>query len=141
MPIQFRCAYCNQLMQIARRKAGTVVRCKKCNGEVIVPTPPATDPQPDNPISPVNEAFEVQDFESYLAPLTPEPDPPAPAKLTPPVPAATSRGVTVPPVVLALAAVAMLGLMLLSCVIGVVNGRVLAPAHAPAPDVGAHGDH
>ena len=27
MPIRFRCAYCNQLMGIARRKAGTVVRC------------------------------------------------------------------------------------------------------------------
>ena len=25
MPIRFRCAYCNQLMAIARRKAGTVV--------------------------------------------------------------------------------------------------------------------
>src|SRR5947209_460375 len=29
MPIRFRCAYCNQLMGIARRKAGTVVRCPK----------------------------------------------------------------------------------------------------------------
>ena len=30
MPIRFRCAYCNQLMGIARRKAGTVIRCPNC---------------------------------------------------------------------------------------------------------------
>ncbi|MSQ94160.1 MAG: hypothetical protein EXR98_06335 [Gemmataceae bacterium] len=39
MPIRFRCAYCNQLMGISRKKAGTVVRCPKCAGEIIVPTP------------------------------------------------------------------------------------------------------
>jgi hypothetical protein len=39
MPIRFRCAYCNQLMGIARRKAGTVVRCPTCAGQVVVPSP------------------------------------------------------------------------------------------------------
>src|SRR4051812_35245107 len=39
MPIRFRCAYCNQLMGIARRKAGTVVRCPTCAGQVVVPNP------------------------------------------------------------------------------------------------------
>ena len=39
MPIRFRCAYCNQLMGIATRKAGTVVTCPKCAGQVVVPTP------------------------------------------------------------------------------------------------------
>lgn len=39
MPIRFRCAYCNQLMGISRRKAGTVVRCPKCAGQVVVPMP------------------------------------------------------------------------------------------------------
>lgn len=38
MPIRFRCAYCNQLLGIARRKAGTVVRCPNCAGQVVVPT-------------------------------------------------------------------------------------------------------
>jgi len=38
MPIRFRCAYCNQLLGIARRKAGTVVRCPNCSGQVVVPT-------------------------------------------------------------------------------------------------------
>ena len=37
MPIRFRCAYCNQLMGIAKRKSGTVVRCPTCAGQVIVP--------------------------------------------------------------------------------------------------------
>src|SRR2546421_3288305 len=51
VPIRFRCAYCNQLMGIARRKAGTVVRCPTCSGQVVVPDPgtaaeagPATGP-------------------------------------------------------------------------------------------------
>ena len=38
MPIRFRCAYCNQLLGISRRKAGTVVRCPSCAGQVVVPT-------------------------------------------------------------------------------------------------------
>ena len=38
MPIRFRCAYCNQLLGIARRKAGTVVRCPSCSGQVVVPS-------------------------------------------------------------------------------------------------------
>jgi len=37
MPIRFRCAYCNQLLGISKRKAGTVVRCPTCAGQVIVP--------------------------------------------------------------------------------------------------------
>jgi len=37
MPIRFRCAYCSQLLSIATRKAGTVVRCPTCAGQVIVP--------------------------------------------------------------------------------------------------------
>jgi DNA-directed RNA polymerase subunit RPC12/RpoP len=37
MPIRFRCVYCNQLLGISRRKAGTVVRCTNCGGQIIVP--------------------------------------------------------------------------------------------------------
>ena len=37
MPIRFRCVYCNQLLGIARRKAGTIVRCTSCQGQLIVP--------------------------------------------------------------------------------------------------------
>src|SRR5438094_9291471 len=48
MPIRFRCGYCNQLMGIARRKAGTVVSCPTCSGQVVGPTPePSADPSPE----------------------------------------------------------------------------------------------
>ena len=49
MPIRFRCAYCNQLMGIASRKAGTVVRCPKCAGEIIVPVPDGAAPATESP--------------------------------------------------------------------------------------------
>jgi hypothetical protein len=67
MPIRFRCTYCNQLMGIARRKAGTVVRCPSCTSQVIVP-----DPGPDdldkgrrggNP-----PVFERSDFDEIFRP-------------------------------------------------------------------------
>jgi phage FluMu protein Com len=59
MPIRFRCAYCNQLLGIARRKAGTVVRCPTCAGQVIVPSPPAEE-KPEEPV------FERNDFAEVL---------------------------------------------------------------------------
>jgi DNA-directed RNA polymerase subunit RPC12/RpoP len=37
MPIRFRCAYCNQLLSIATRKAGTIIKCPTCAGKVVVP--------------------------------------------------------------------------------------------------------
>jgi hypothetical protein len=43
MPIKFRCVYCEQLLGIARRKAGTVVKCPNCAGQLIVPAPDAAD--------------------------------------------------------------------------------------------------
>lgn len=65
MPIRFRCAYCNQLLGISRRKAGTVVRCPTCAGQVIVPTAdaeaPPTTPDSSNPL-----VFERNDFEELL---------------------------------------------------------------------------
>ncbi len=65
MPIRFRCAYCNQLLGIARRKAGTVVRCPTCAGQVIVPAAPADEPDSspgqDSPL-----VFERSDFDELL---------------------------------------------------------------------------
>jgi DNA-directed RNA polymerase subunit RPC12/RpoP len=63
MPIRFRCAYCNQLMGIARRKAGTVVRCPTCSGQVVVPDPGPADAAPHEP-APEGERglFERSDF-------------------------------------------------------------------------------
>lgn len=74
MPIRFRCAYCNQLMGIARRKAGTVVRCPTCAGQIIVPQnddPGAVDPPPPSPAPPgaapqPQPLFEGSDFDNVL---------------------------------------------------------------------------
>ena len=95
MPIRFRCAYCNQLMGIARRKAGTVVACPKCQGQVVVPIPP-----PDNGQQPEaaetedkDNLFEKEDFGKFLNPGTGGPlgGPGAPAVQTAPDPAAAPQ--------------------------------------------------
>src|SRR5438552_1362618 len=91
MPIRFRCDYCNQLLGISRRKAGTIVRCTTCEWQLIVPDPSdaATEgagpnepvPQPDGDDAPKTEAasrqpevasggvFEGSDFDAFLEPL------------------------------------------------------------------------
>jgi len=48
-------------MGIARRKAGTVVRCPTCAGQVIVPNPPEEE-RPEEPL------FERSDFAEVLSP-------------------------------------------------------------------------
>jgi hypothetical protein len=66
MPIRFRCAYCNQLMGIARRKSGTVVRCPTCAGQVVVPQSD-TEPGP-KPGSDADEPiFERSEFAQLLS--------------------------------------------------------------------------
>lgn len=39
MPIRFRCGYCNKLLGIARRKAGTQTTCPHCGAAITVPVP------------------------------------------------------------------------------------------------------
>src|SRR3954468_18215814 len=83
MPIRFRCVYCNQLLGISRRKAGTIVRCTTCEGQLIVPEPsdPSTEaardegPQPQ--AVPKSEGsgegpggvFAASEFDEFLQPL------------------------------------------------------------------------
>jgi phage FluMu protein Com len=67
MPIRFRCAYCNQLMGISTRKAGKVVRCPKCAGEIIVPATEGTEAPEPEPATAGPNAFEDQHFEQHLA--------------------------------------------------------------------------
>src|SRR5437870_13027604 len=67
MPIRFRCAYCNQLLGIARRKAGTVVRCPTCAGQVVVPT--VEDEGNGGPPGNTDQLiFERSDFDDLLNP-------------------------------------------------------------------------
>jgi len=70
MPIRFRCRHCNQLMGIARRKAGMMVECPTCRAQVLVPQgepeihaePPAAQHIPAAPAP----LFERSDFEAFL---------------------------------------------------------------------------
>ena len=61
MPIRFRCAYCNQLLGIARRKAGTVVRCPTCSGQVIVPAEQPEEGRPALPHAPLGHGEAPED--------------------------------------------------------------------------------
>jgi hypothetical protein len=95
MPIRFRCAYCNQLMAIARRKAGTVVRCPTCAGQVVVPAldAPPGPLAPNAPSAPPPQgAFERSDFEQVFQQ---EPAPAAPP-VFPPVPKAAAGAAGAP---------------------------------------------
>src|SRR5437764_4477325 len=83
MPIRFRCVYCNQLLGISRRKAGTTVRCTTCDGQLIVPDPAAAStelaedgvPPPPESVTkeppPVkgSQLFERDDFGEVLEPF------------------------------------------------------------------------
>ena len=90
MPIRFRCTSCRKLLGIARRKAGTVVKCPDCGSDLIVPTEvtatvpprggrlPAARGSSTEPMANGNGAtvkppesmplFERPDFESLLNP-------------------------------------------------------------------------
>ncbi|HQR07836.1 MAG TPA: hypothetical protein PLN21_13495 [Gemmatales bacterium] len=50
MPIQFRCAACQQLLGIAKRKAGSVVDCPSCKIKTLVPL---TSTESVTPLPPV----------------------------------------------------------------------------------------
>src|SRR5262245_42926166 len=104
MPIRFRCAYCNQLLGIARRKAGQVVRCPTCAGQVVVPQPEEDEESPippspgDNPAPPV---FERSDFEDlFNEPVVQQPvpgHPPEPASAPAAAPPAPKPAAAPPP--------------------------------------------
>jgi hypothetical protein len=64
MPIRFRCAYCNQLMGIARRKAGTVVRCPTCGGQVVVPQPHQAKSAGNPAPAAAGDVFDQADFDA-----------------------------------------------------------------------------
>jgi phage FluMu protein Com len=58
MPIRFRCAYCNRLLGIATRKAGTETTCPHCGYTITVPVP-----QEENGRT---ERINVEDVEELL---------------------------------------------------------------------------
>src|SRR5437016_615653 len=109
MPIRFRCVYCNQLLGISRRKAGTIVRCTACEGQLIVPDPNevATDPAPkgpevqptvgrDGPAAPKPDLFAQGDFDALLEPYRGSASPAAVAS-PPKSPSSRPKGATPSP--------------------------------------------
>src|SRR2546425_13275300 len=82
MPIRFRCAYCNQLMGIARRKSGSVVRCPRCAGEVIVPA--NQEAQPASGSGRINQLLEEDDFGKEFEIIEPLAEQPANPLMPPP---------------------------------------------------------
>jgi DNA-directed RNA polymerase subunit RPC12/RpoP len=135
MPIRFRCAYCNQLMGISTRKAGTVVRCPKCAGEIIVPLPEGMQPpeeKADQAAGP--QAFEDQNFEQVFnepangsaAAPTETASAPAPSAEAPqPGPAATPKrpGLFLPLGMLLVSLGVIVLLLILMFVLGLIIGR------------------
>lgn len=67
MPIRFRCPVCQQLLGIARRKAGSNVRCPNCRNEVLVPAHDQDDDLNDEPFrAPAPGLFDRDDFDQLL---------------------------------------------------------------------------
>jgi DNA-directed RNA polymerase subunit RPC12/RpoP len=134
MPIRFRCAYCNQLMGISRRKAGTVVRCPKCAGEIIVPAPDGAAGPEDAAEQAGGQAFDVEKLDFGVEPVNGSvgatavtPGAPAPPEsLAPPtsVPPPPQRvGVFVPLGMLIISIGVVVLLLILMFIIGLIIGR------------------
>lgn len=58
MPIRFRCSYCNRLLGIATRKAGTRTTCPHCGNSITVPAPA--------PVGDKTERINVEDVDELL---------------------------------------------------------------------------
>jgi hypothetical protein len=70
-------------MGIGRRKAGAIVRCPRCAGELIVPA--GQDDVPASGVAPVNDFLESEDFGKELATAEPIPYPLPNTPAPPPV--------------------------------------------------------
>jgi hypothetical protein len=112
MPIRFRCVYCNQLLGISRRKAGTIVRCTSCEGQLIVPNPDEIGGQGggeerveslDRPVNVEESArppdvFSAADFDAFMEPLSSA----GGAVVSPPAPPASRTTIAAEPPALVL---------------------------------------
>jgi DNA-directed RNA polymerase subunit RPC12/RpoP len=133
MPIRFRCAYCNQLMGISSRKAGTVVRCPKCAGEIIVPSPEGVEP----PAEPTEQAAGVLPFEdlniesfvdaptngSAIAAENPFAASPEPLPPPPPPPPPKRVGLFLPLSMLIVSLAVVILLLILVFILGIIIGK------------------
>lgn len=97
MPIRFACTQCRQALQIASRKAGTIIKCPKCQAVLTVPAagspsrvatqPPAAAPKapvPQREAQPSVEAPKQRDAPSFSSlHIEVAPEDVRPAKLEP----------------------------------------------------------
>lgn len=128
-------------MGIARRKAGQVVRCPRCAGQVVVPAgesvlkAPAENPTPLPPQPPASSLFDQENFSRLLGPAAAPPRPPPVATFEPPAQPASHydaeplhdpvelRGVFLTPGLLTLAGVLIIVLMGAAFFVGWMVGR------------------
>jgi hypothetical protein len=134
MPIRFRCAYCSQLMGIARRKAGTVVSCPTCHGQVVVPDPGPDEPDQPAPGGDQPALFERSDFDEVFGPPR---EAPAPPPVPAPAPAAVAPAPEPPPA--GGAAPGPAGRLGTQPEVSFDVERINAPAPAAAPHAGQSG--
>jgi phage FluMu protein Com len=73
MPIHFRCFFCDRVLSIASRKAGQVIVCPKCQGQVWVPDP--DKPEEMTPGDPTGE--DPVEIDVELVPVRPPQQPTA----------------------------------------------------------------
>lgn len=108
-------------MGIAKRKAGSVVKCPKCGGEIIVPVPEGSEPATDAPepagdsAEPVHESPNPDASETAAT----EPAPSPPAEPRPPA----RVGVFLSVATLAISIVVIVLLLILVFVFGLLIGR------------------
>jgi DNA-directed RNA polymerase subunit RPC12/RpoP len=69
VPIKFRCYRCQQLLGVARSKAGSVVSCPKCSAELVVPEPVESTQDL------VAESFAEESLRAGLLDTAPNPSP------------------------------------------------------------------
>ena len=117
-------------MGIARRKAGAVVKCPKCAGEIIVPAPEETDTE--SPDQPSDGAFDDPNFDprgDMPAAESPTGGFETPVSSTPAASTAPKRmGVFLSVGSLVISVVVVVLLLILTFVMGLVIGQKTAPA-------------
>lgn len=112
-------------MGISRRKAGQVVRCPKCAGEIIVPVPEGMDASEPPPPPPPAAVFEDKDFDQALLQPTATEEPAAALPMPPAAvpPQETRLGIFLPLGMLLLSLAVVILLLLLMFVFGLIIGR------------------
>jgi phage FluMu protein Com len=90
MPIRFRCDYCNRLLGIARRKAGTETNCPHCGYTITVPVP-------DDEAEDSADAQNIDEIDALLNPPMSPPPPPPPKPARPERPQSSTVSPPIPP--------------------------------------------